>query len=138
MDAYYAELAQRFPEGFDPGPYDIEDPAEVAPPNGQFLVLRSTDDGSYLGCGAVRALEPGLGEIKRMWLHQSMRGQGLGLALLQELERWSVELGLSKVRLDTNSTLANAIALYKANGYREIPCYNDNPYAQHWFEKDLT
>jgi hypothetical protein len=41
------------------------------------------------------------------------------------------------VQLDTNRTLVEARALYQRNGYREVPAYNDNPYADHWFAKRL-
>lgn len=46
-------------------------------------------------------------------------------------------MGNHTVRLDTNSVLQEAIALYASSGYREIGRYNDNPYARHWFEKTL-
>ena len=51
---------------------------------------------------------------------------------------WAVELGQDVVRLDTNRALTNAIEMYRAAGYTDIERYNDNPYADFWFEKRLT
>jgi hypothetical protein len=49
----------------------------------------------------------------------------------------AVEIGVRVLRLETNRTLAEAIALYRAAGYREVAAFNDEPYAHHWFEKSL-
>lgn len=135
IDSYFVELDERFPTGFDGDAYQDEDAATMSPPNGCFLVVRS--DTRVLGCGGVLNLEPGIGEIKRMWIEPSMRGLGLGRRLLESLEGRVAEMGNRTVRLDTNSTLAEALALYNSAGYLEIDRYNDNPYARHWFEKPL-
>jgi ribosomal protein S18 acetylase RimI-like enzyme len=73
-----------------------------------------------------------------MWVHPGWRGAGLGSRLLRHLEQVTRELGRHTVRLDTNGTLVEAIAMYERAGYRHIERYNDNPYAQAWFEKSLT
>jgi ribosomal protein S18 acetylase RimI-like enzyme len=99
----------------------------------RFLVAMS--DGEPVACGGVRELEPGIGEIKRMWVHDGWRGAGLGARLLRDLEGLSAEMGHRRVRLDTNGTLTEAIAMYERAGYRSIGRYNDNPYAQAFFEK---
>ena len=72
-----------------------------------------------------------------MWVAESVRGLGLGRRLLAEAERRAAAAGAPVVRLDTNRSLAEAIALYRSSGYREIERFNDNPYAHHWFEKRL-
>ena len=108
----------------------------MAPGAGAFVV--ATSDGEPVACGGVQALEPGVGEIKRMWVHPGWRGAGLGSRLLRHLEQVAAELGHTTVRLDTNGTLVEAIAMYERAGYRHIERYNDNPYAQAWFEKSLT
>jgi ribosomal protein S18 acetylase RimI-like enzyme len=95
-------------------------------------------DGQPAGCGALKTLEPGVSEIARVWVDGAHRGLGLGKRLLDALEARARELGHERVRLDTNRSLHEAQAMYRANGYREIPRYNDNPYANHWFEKRLT
>jgi ribosomal protein S18 acetylase RimI-like enzyme len=58
--------------------------------------------------------------------------------LLRHLEQVTTDLGHATVRLDTNGTLVEAIAMYERAGYRHIGRYNGNPYAQAWFEKELV
>ena len=65
------------------------------------------------------------------------RGLGLGRRLLLELERHAREAGVKIVRLETNRALTAAIQLYRSSGYREVAAFNDEPYAHHWFEKQL-
>jgi GNAT superfamily N-acetyltransferase len=113
--------------------YLIEAAGRVQHPS--FLLMRS--EASVIGCGAVRTLAPGLGEIKRMWIEPRQRGRGLGSQLLGALEAASLELGHERLRLDTNRALREAIGLYAARGYRPIGRYNDNPDATHFFEKHL-
>lgn len=133
IDAYLAELAQRFPAGFDPRRGPSADPQELVPPSGLLLLARL--DGQPLGCGALKRIGTGVGEIKRMWVSPAARGLGIAQRLLEALERHAAAMGLDTLRLDTNRALAEARVLYLRNGYREIPPYNDNPYAHHWFEK---
>jgi ribosomal protein S18 acetylase RimI-like enzyme len=66
------------------------------------------------------------------------RGLGLGRRLLRELEAFAAANGARTVRLETNRTLVEAIALYRTSGYREVPAFNDERYAHHWFEKQLA
>jgi ribosomal protein S18 acetylase RimI-like enzyme len=73
-----------------------------------------------------------------MWVDRSARGLGLGRRLLAELERQAAARGVGVVRLETNGALAEAIALYRSAGYCEVEAFNDEPYAHHWFEKELT
>jgi GNAT superfamily N-acetyltransferase len=86
-------------------------------------------------CGALKVGPRGVGEIKRMWVDPSARGLGIAQRLLDAIEAQAVTFGLHKLRLDTNRALVEARALYLRNGYCEIPAYNRNPYAHHWFEK---
>ncbi len=91
-----------------------------------------------MGCGGVQRLDPDTAEIKRMWIHPDWRGAGLGSRLLRHLEERAAGLGHRRVRLDTNGTLTEAIGMYGRAGYRPTERYNDNPYAQAWFEKELA
>nr|WP_179719147.1 GNAT family N-acetyltransferase [Saccharopolyspora hordei] len=136
LDAYVAELDRRFPNGFDTSRAAPPAKTDFVPPNGVFLVVR--DEGRVLGCGALRTEPHGIGEIRRMWIAPELRGRGAGRALLRELEEHATELGCDRVRLDTASELREARALYESAGYREIPAYNDNEYARHWYEKALA
>lgn len=135
VDRYFAELGRRFPTGFDATGRPAADAATLRPPGGAFIVVMN--DGVPIGCGGVRTLADGVGEIKRMWVDPGRRGAGLGSRLLRQLESVSAGLGHRIVRLDTNDNLTEAIAMYRKHGYREIERYNDNPYARCWFEKQL-
>jgi len=73
-----------------------------------------------------------------MWVDPAARGLGIGRRLLDELEARAAAHGCRTVRLETNATLSEAIALYRRAGYREIPAFNDEAYAHHWFAKDLA
>lgn len=132
---YYAELARRFEGGFDTDLGNAAGDAGMKPPHGFFLIARQ--NGEPVGCGALKSLEPGVGEIKRVWIADEVRGLGLASRILSQLEALAVEASLPTLRLDTNRALTEAHALYRKLGYREIDRYNDNPYAHHWFEKRL-
>lgn len=136
LDAYAAELDRRFRTGFDPGQSRPVNADEMRPPAGAFLM--ATRRGTPLGCGALRfhAGEPA--EMKRVWVDPDVRGLGVGRRLLAALEARAAEQGSEAVRLDTNGALTEAIALYRSTGYREVAPFNDEPYADHWFEKRLV
>ncbi|MGI8646055.1 MAG: bifunctional helix-turn-helix transcriptional regulator/GNAT family N-acetyltransferase [Nocardioides sp.] len=130
---YFAELDRRFPGGFDAEGARAADAAAMAPGVGAFVV--ATSDGRPVACGGVQTIAPGVAEIKRMWVDDEWRGAGLGSRLLRHLEALAADRGHGVVRLDTNGTLAEAIAMYDRAGYTRIARYNDNPYAEAWFEK---
>lgn len=131
---YLAEIVATF--GYDDSHGGPVRASELAPPTGCLLVVR--EDGSAVGIGGVRLLDPQTAEIKRMYLRSSMRGRGAGWSLLNALEAKAIELGASRGVLDTNATLTSALALYRAAGWQEIEKYNDNDQATHWFAKDLS
>ena len=132
---YFAELDRRFDAGFDPTTSLPAEPDEMRPPAGLFLVAML--HGEPVGCGALKFHGDEPTELKRMWVASSVRGLGVGRRLLEELELRAVELGSSTIRLETNRTLEEAIALYRSAGYREVAAFNDERYANHWFEKHL-
>jgi len=136
LEQYFAELAVRFPAGFDLSRDGGGDAlSELAPPRGCLLVAHLA--GEPVGCAGLRLLEPDLGEIKRMWVAPGARGCGIGRRFLRELEQRARDRGLRALRLDTHSSLGEALRLYRSCGYAEIARFNDNPYAHHWFEKIL-
>lgn len=130
---YFDELARRFDGGFDPARSLPNDDAEMVPPAGAFLVAWL--DGEPVACGAVKTMAPGIGYLKRMWVADSVRGLGLGRRMLAALESEAGRLGLTILRLETNRALGEAIRLYQSCGYVEVPPFNREPYAHHWFEK---
>jgi GNAT superfamily N-acetyltransferase len=132
---YFEELDRRFDRGFDPGQSIPADDAEMVPPRGAFLV--ASVEGEAVGCGAVKTIEPGVGSLKRMWVAESARGLGLGRRMLVALEDEARSLGLTTLRLETNRALTEAIGLYRRAGYLEVPAFNTDPYANHWFEKRI-
>jgi DNA-binding MarR family transcriptional regulator/GNAT superfamily N-acetyltransferase len=136
VGSYFAELDARMDTGFDPALSRYGDIAEFVEPVGMVLLARLR--GEPVGCGALRFGDGGVTEIKRMWLSHAVRGLGLGRRLLRELECHARDNGALLVRLDTNHVLAEAIALYRSAGYEQVPAFNDEHHADHWFEKRLN
>jgi DNA-binding MarR family transcriptional regulator/GNAT superfamily N-acetyltransferase len=132
---YFEELGRRFEAGFDPDTSLPADDGDLMPPAGAFLV--GSIDGEPVACGAVKTIAPGMGSLKRMWVADDVRGLGIGRRMLEALEAEARTLGMATLRLETNRALAEAITLYRKAGYREVPRFNDDPYAHHWFEKRL-
>ncbi|MGY4767508.1 GNAT family N-acetyltransferase [Kribbella sp. CWNU-51] len=135
VQSYFAELGRRFDAGFDHTRSIPADNAELTLPAG--LLLMATLHTEPVGCGGLKLHGAEPAEIKRMWVSPEARGLGLGRRLLTELEREAIAHGAPAVRLETNRNLTEAIALYRAAGYREVPAFNTEPYAHHWFEKSL-
>jgi DNA-binding MarR family transcriptional regulator/ribosomal protein S18 acetylase RimI-like enzyme len=134
---YFAELGRRFDDGYDPSLSVPATDAEMSPPTGLFLLASLHEE--PVGCGGLKLLADGSAEIKRMWVAPSARGLGLGRRLLAELEEQAVvSLGSEVVKLETNRNLTEAIGMYRSAGYQEIPPFNDEPYAHHWFAKTLS
>ena len=110
-------------------------PAELVPPGGVLLLARV--EGTPAGLGGIRHLGTEVAEVKSMYLAPAFRGRGLARTLLTELEGIAARHGCAAVRLDTSDYLTDAIGLYRAAGYREVPDYNGNPKASLWFERRL-
>lgn len=134
--SYFTELQERFETGFDPARSLLPDAGELRPPHGLFLVARL--HGEPVGCAGLKLLPGAPAEIKRMWVAPRARRLGLGRRLLTELEARAAEHGRDTLRLDTNKALSAAISLYHSFGFQEVPAFNDEPYAHHWFEKRVT
>jgi GNAT superfamily N-acetyltransferase len=130
---YFAEIGQRF--GYVADGQSEKDAVLLVPPAGVFVLALS--DGAPAACGGVQTIGDGVGEIKRMWVSDDWRGAGLGSRLLRHLEDQSRGLGHRVVRLDTNASLTEAIAMYERFGYERIERYNDNPFATNFYEKRL-
>lgn len=135
FERYFADLNDRFETGFDASNSIPAEPEELAPPRGALLIARL--HGRPVGCGALKLHADAPCEIKRMWVAPEVRGLGVGRRLLTELEALARCRGARVARLETNSSLKEAIQLYRSSGYREVPAFNHEPYAHHWFQKDL-
>ena len=135
LGEYYRELGDRFDGGFDPELSLFPSLNEFAPPRGVFLIARLR--GEPVGCGGLKPASADAAYVKRMWIAPDARGLGLARRLLSALEEQARILGYSVLRLETNKTLVEAQQLYRSSGYCEVPSFNDEPYAHHWFEKAL-
>ena len=135
LDAYAAELDATFEGGFDTARSRPVDPAELTPPRGLLLVARLHSE--PIACGALKLPSGEPAEIKRLWVAPGARRLGVARRVLAELEAQAREAGADVVRLDTNRALRAATTLYRSSGYTEVPAFNDEPYAHHWFEKRL-
>ncbi len=133
--AYFAELNRRSESGFDPAAGISAEPDELRPPAGALLIAYLRDEA--IGCGAVKHHPGAPSEIKRMWVAESARGLGIGRRLLAELEQCAFACGAPAARLETNRALVEAIAMYRSSGYVEVTPFNAEPFADHWFEKQL-
>jgi len=135
LTQYFDELARRFPRGFDADAAFDEASTSFQPPEGTFVVARVDD--AVVACGAIQFIDVTTAEIKRMWVDPTRRGAGLGRRLLGHLEALVSGSGRSRVLLDTNNSLTEAIAMYGRLGYTPTERYNDNPYADRWFQKSV-
>jgi DNA-binding MarR family transcriptional regulator/GNAT superfamily N-acetyltransferase len=135
IQQYFDELNKRFDAGFDPARSISATEHELVPPAGLLVIARLR--GRAIGCGALKFHRRAPTELKRMWVSPDSRGLGVGRRLVIDLERRAREAGASVVRLETNRSLKEAIQLYRSSGYREVKSFNDEPYADHWFEKRL-
>jgi GNAT superfamily N-acetyltransferase len=93
--------------------------------------------GAVVGTAAVRRLEPGVVELKRMWLRPACRGRGLARDLMDRCLAEARGLGGRLLRLDSERRLLAAVRLYRAYGFVEIADYNRNPRADVWMERRL-
>jgi putative acetyltransferase len=119
--ALNAELEARYPE--EGANFFRLDPEEVAEGRGAFLVAYLA--GKPVGCGAVRTIEPGLAEIKRMYVDPSVRGRRVGRQIVDALEAHARQLGAKRIVLETGPRQPDAIAMYAHAGFREIPLYGE-------------
>jgi len=135
QQAYFDEILARVAIA-KPEYFPLPDPGadSYRPPQGRFLVAWSDD--LPVGCVALRPLDDRIAEVKRLWVDASARGQGLSRRLMAAIEAEARAMGYQRLRLDTNSALTEAIALYRATGWTDIPPYTTPP-ADVWMEKVL-
>ena len=135
LDRYDAELAMQFEHGFDVGRSRDPAAAQLVRPLGAFVVALCGV--VPVGCIALKGSGGTVAEIKRMWIDPAQRGIGLARRLMAQAEEIARELGIQTLQLDTIRSLTKAIATYRHWGWREIPRFNDDPYAEVFFDKSL-
>ncbi|MFE6778914.1 GNAT family N-acetyltransferase [Streptomyces sp. NPDC057702] len=145
LRAYFTEVSDRYyllHEGRPSTAEEIESGLlehhsdDLVPPHAVFLVGRY--GGEPAGCAGVRLYDADTAELKRLYVRPAERGTGGGAALLAAAHTAARELGARRVILDTRDDLVEARALYARHGYVESERYNEDPYAERWFTKDLA
>ncbi|WP_030024379.1 GNAT family N-acetyltransferase [Streptomyces monomycini] len=143
---YYTEVAQRYhvlrgqpritSEEIDEGV--AEYPAgQLVAPGGALFIARQA--GEAVGCAGLLLIDGGrTAELKRVFVRAPWRGRGAAGVLMCAVERHAAELGAERLRLDTRRDLTEAVALYRAYGYEEIPAYKEDRYAEVFFEKAVA
>jgi GNAT superfamily N-acetyltransferase len=134
--ALNADLRARYPEG-DGMHYFRLDADEVRPGRGAFVV--AYDRGAAVGCGAVRTIDTGVAEIKRMYVLPDVRGRGIARRMLEFLENEARAIGVTTLMLETGTRQPEAIALYEKTGYVLRDAFGDYPPSplNVFFEKHL-
>lgn len=135
LQSYFDELVARV-DVAKPGMFALPDPGadSYRPAQGRFLVAWSDD--LPVGCVSLRPLDAATAEVKRLWVHDSARGQGLARRLMTAIEDEARAMGHRMLKLDTNSALSEAIALYRGSGWTDIAPYTSAP-ADTWLGKTL-
>ncbi len=135
VDDFFAEIESRYP-GFDPSRQPSAPLAAFTPEaGGVFLV--ALRDGDAVACAGLQRLDGTTGEVRRVFVREAARGEGVARALLATLLDAARDLGYERVRLDTGDRLPEARSLFLAFGFKDIADYNGNPYAAHWMELPL-
>jgi putative acetyltransferase len=103
-------------------------PGDYAPPEGRLLLAEY--EGNLAGCAALHKLEPGICEMKRLYLRPHFRGRGLGRILAEALIAEARQIGYQRMRLDTvEPVMKDAVAMYRKLGFKDTPPYRPNPMA---------
>lgn len=98
---------------------------EEPPPHDLLAAVVVYEADNPVGCGALRELEAGVGEIKRMFVRPEARGRGAARRILEALETHGRSLGYTVLRLGSGVRQPEALALYESSGYRRIPLFGD-------------
>jgi len=141
VTAYFLDIATRWhgrpatPEEVDRAlrdePYD-----DLRDDTGRFLI--ATEGGEAIACAGVRFGEGGTAELTKVYTLPRHRGKGAGAQLLRAVELVCREQAISTLRLETRAELHEACALYEGRGFVRVDAFNDGPYSDRWYSKDLS
>jgi GNAT superfamily N-acetyltransferase len=134
-EEYMALVRERAGSGFEPSERIFGTVDVFRGPNAAWIVLY--DDGTPVACAGLRELEPGVAEIKRMFVTARARGRGHARRLLAELERIARDAGQRWMRLFTTDMLPEAMKLYASEGYTIRSSHPLEGRTEFWLEKAL-
>lgn len=103
----------------------VELPGEYGPPTGTLLLAR--DDEELVGCVALRKIDDGVCEMKRLYVRSAYRGRGIGRQLTERVLADARALGYQRMRLDTLQTMIEARTMYTQLGFQPIEPYRQYP-----------
>jgi ribosomal protein S18 acetylase RimI-like enzyme len=128
VKALFSEYAETldFALCFQDFNHELEElPGEYARPDG--AILLALFGGEIAGCVAIRPIEEGICELKRLYVKPPYRGKGIGRRLTEEIIEEARLAGYSAIRLDTVPSMIAANTLYTSLGFTEIEPYRHNP-----------
>ncbi len=100
-------------------------PGKYASPHGRLLL--AMEHAEVTGCVALRKIDVGTCEMKRLYVRPKFRGKELGRNLAEKIIEEARKIGYSRMRLDSLESLKAALALYKSLGFKEVHPYYHNP-----------
>ncbi len=116
----------------------LDEPADdLTGETGVLLLALTLDDDEPVGCAGAR-YRGDVAELTKVFTRPDVRGSGIGRRLVEAVERACVERGIAVVQLDTRGELSEACALYERLGYRQVEAFNEEPYSDRWYRKDLA
>lgn len=135
LRAYYDLLLEKF-STLTPAmlPLPLPDADSYRAPKGAFLL--AMQGATPLGCASLRPIDLHTAEVKRLWVAPAARGMGIARRLMTALETRAIEIGYTTLKLDSNTNLPQAIALYRSMGWTDTAAYTQPP-ADIWLEKPL-
>jgi ribosomal protein S18 acetylase RimI-like enzyme len=103
-----------------------------------FFVVALDDRDNVVGCGSLRQVGPKIGQIRRLWVNQVMRGRGIGRRLLSALEGAGAVAGFEFIRLEVYEALSQAILLFETSGYVHVEPFEESPPDLRAYQKQLV
>ena len=103
-----------------------------------FFIVALDERDNVVGCGSLRQIEPQVGQIRRMWVNQVLRGRGIGRRLLSALEGAGAVAGFEFIRLEVYEALTEAVLLFETSGYMLVDPWEESPPDLRAYQKQLV